>query len=235
MRFLGSACVLALVALAAAGTAEAAKGDKTIRLSLTSFEPSGSFETSQRFLDGTETDGTLTVNGLEFDGDKSVTFFLSGELGITDILGLEVAISRTEFDVDGRGTELIEVRRRGQLISRTETESEVEGSITAMPVMIGLNIHNRFGRGDLFIGPVLGYVFFDSFDLGGTERNADDDQFAYGWNAGFELGLNKSRSLRASFTVRYLKALASVDIEGFEDDTFNVDPFLVNLGLAYGF
>lgn len=237
MKSLGQACVLALLALACSAPAFAAKGDKTIRLGYTVFQPTGTYVTSTTTETGDAENGTTVIDGIDVDGSESSGFFIAGEYGISDILGLEIAVARSEFDIEGNTTRYELVRINGEPAQGypIETESRIEGTLEVIPVMVALNIHYRFGRGDIFIAPVLGYVLYNGFELGTIGNEIDDDTFAYGWNAGFEYGINKSRSLRASFTVRYLKTFAKVNVEGFADDALNVDPFLINFGLAYGF
>ncbi|GAB4223317.1 MAG: hypothetical protein Kow0062_23190 [Acidobacteriota bacterium] len=232
--------ILLAVALGSAPAA-ADKGDKTIRFGASSFRPSGEYSTreSSDVVDQATLRQTITESRLELAGDNATSFFLSGEWEFTDLLGLELALGSVDIDVDGRRQDdvtVLDVRRPpGVIISETSTVTEQRGSLSVQYAMLSLNVHNRFGRFEFHLGPQVGIVRYSDLELNGQALTVDDDVPAFGWTIAAAWGFGESRRWNAYFNVRYIKTLASSEIPGFEDDTFNIDPYIVNLGAAYRF
>lgn len=129
----------------------------------------------------------------------------------------------------------------------------IESSLRMTPVLAGLDFHLTPGRrADLYMGPVLGLVRYDDIELefGGdllegetvpVQRVQTKDGFAWGARLGVDVPLGR-RGAFFTASATYLKA--EVEVEGFDDPeigeaedfgSFDLDPFLAQIGFGYRF
>jgi hypothetical protein len=131
----------------------------------------------------------------------------------------------------------------------------IESSLRMTPVLAGLNIHLTPGRrADLYLGPVVGLVRYDDIEiefrgdfLGGevipVQRVETEDGFAWGARLGVDVPIGR-RGAFFTASATYLKAEVEVDgfddpegedVEDFGSSSFDLDPFLTQIGFGYRF
>lgn len=107
---------------------------------------------------------------------------------------------------------------------------------------VALNIYIVSGNVDLYIGPVIGYIFYDDDlnilvgrDLVPASVSIDDD-VAFGAVLGLDIEFNNSNWFVTS-SIKYLDA--SYDAEVFEGgrpaEEIDFDPLIIRFGLGYRF
>lgn len=249
---LAVACVLAPSALAASE-----KGDWILRFGVQSVDPSGEYDTRSNYSEENvrltlSELGTLeTTQKIRFSGDSDIGYFASLEYRWTDIVGLDLTVSEESSDLSGFvELEQVGVTNRNERVLDRERTRLFDGAIDVRPVSLGINIHHDFGFMELSLGALASYVLFDGFSLDGVEYDVEDD-FGWGWQVGLDFPLGESKWFVA-FSVRYIKVTADVTVtefpvfeedflerpflrEGFEDTTYNHDPYVVRLGAGYRF
>ncbi len=230
-----------LVALFVAAPAMAEKGDKTIRVGVSNFRPSGEYTTreSQEVRDPVFQRLTLTDSEMTLGGDSATSFFVSAEWQFTNILGIELMLGSYDVDMNGQLEERVrefDVRRPpGRLLSDTTTRSRPTGSLSVQVAMVSLYVHNRFDRFELFLGPQVGIVRYSDFVLDGETIDVSDDSPAFGWSVGGIWHLGEAKRWSAFFNVRYIKTLAESEMPNFSDSTVNIDPYIINFGAGFTF
>ena len=260
MRRSGIVCAALLLAglAAPAALAGSEKGDWVLRFGGQTVDPSGEFEsTEKKSEDGirlTPRDfGVVETSGqTRFSGESGFGFFASLEYRWTDLVGIEVALSEESADLSGRSIlEQVATTDRGVIVLERKKTERFDGTIDVRPISLGINVHHDFGFMELTIGALASYVMFDGFEIDGVEYNVDDG-FGWGWQAGFDFPLGAESKWFVAFSVRYIKITADVEItefpafeedfldrpiesEGFRDNTYNHDPYVVRLGAGYRF
>ena len=230
-----------LIAAMIGTPALAAKGDKTIRLAVSNMRPSGEYSTeeSTRVDDPARQEATITDVSLQLEGDSTTSFMLAGEWEFAEVLGLELALGSYDLDVRGRRRDdvtLLDVATPpGRILSETTTTSRPQGSLSMQFAMLAVYVHNRFDHFQFQLGPQLGIVRYSDLSIDGQGVTVDDDVPAFGWTIGASWSFGETRHWNAFVNVRYIKTLARADIPGFADDTFNIDPYIVNIGVGYTF
>lgn len=173
----------------------------------------------------------------------------SGGLG----LGLEYRISpRLGVELDVLYSELKDEITFGFFGEESLT---IESSLRMIPVLAGLNVHLTPGRrADLYLGPVLGLMRYDDVEI---ELRGDilegeavpvqhlktRDGFAWGARLGVDVPIGP-RGAFFTASAAYLKA--EVEMDGFEGDeiddsddfgssSFDLDPFVTQVGFGYRF
>lgn len=104
-------------------------------------------------------------------------------------------------------------------------------SITA-----GANYHflKPESKFDLWGGPFLGLVSFDDARytiFGETEKVKFDDDFVWGLQLGFDIPARKGVAFYGGLRWFSLE----LEVEGFEELDFNLDPLVLNAGISYRF
>lgn len=108
------------------------------------------------------------------------------------------------------------------------------------PVYVGLNLHlTPEGPADLFVGPLLAYVVYSSFDLVADpwflrEYFVTENDWGYGVNAGLDIRLGDGGWLvTAAFKYLVTTLEASPPDEGVGKS--DIDPMIFSVGVGYRF
>ncbi len=159
--------------------------------------------------------GDLVDGGQTTELDEALGFEAAFEFRLSDRLGIEPALNYTSFDLD--------VEEAGF--------PDTTGDTSMFGLMVNLNFH--FGKEDgldFFIGPTIGYSFWDDISLSGFSTSIKtDDEFLYGAVAGLDLPLG-DKGLALNFGLSYL----FVDVSP-PGASIGVDPIQFKAGLSYKF
>ena len=137
------------------------------------------------------------------EGDAELGFDLGYEYRWSDQIGFDAVLAFVDYDLDP-GDE----------------------SVDTMPLVASLLFHvTPDARYDIYVGPSLGFVFYD--DIGSLDT---DNDFALGAKGGIALPL-QAENLSLSFEIRYLRTAVEVE-DAFDID---LDPLTFAGGLAYRF
>lgn len=148
------------------------------------------------------------------EAEEGELLFVDYELPVSDRLGVQFAIEGFETDLalravhDGREVDLETGNTRP--FSRTTSYS---GRIKVFPATVGLLYHPlRRPSADLYLGPVVGWIFSDDADYERPDRGSYNegpvevsDELVYGAVAGIDLPLDHS-GWAFSGSVRYLRS-----------------------------
>jgi outer membrane protein W len=161
--------------------------------------------------------GDLSSSGQTTELDGSTGIHVSAEFRVTDRIGVEPGLGYAKHDID--------VKESG-----FPTLDFGDTKWTALTVNGNFHLL-RERKFDLYVGPTIGYVFWDSINtsLFPTDVSTDDD-FAIGANAGIDVPIGDSPWSFAG-ALRYLKA--DLGVQGGDD--IGVDPMQVKIGLSYSF
>ncbi len=108
------------------------------------------------------------------------------------------------------------------------------------PIYVGLNIHlTPHGTFDAYIGPVLAYVFFSSFDLVTDpwfyrEGFVTENDFGIGANAGLDVRLGGDGWL-LSANFKYLETTLVASPPDESIGRTDIDPMIFSIGVGYRF
>jgi outer membrane protein W len=199
--------VAALAAMLFAGFVPAAwadKGDMRIQFGAASSSPTDD----------------LSEPGETVELDSAVGFQASFEYMATDLIGVEPRISSTGHDVTVEGSGVPEFDL---------------GEIDLLALTANVNFHLRRGaKIDLFVGPTIGYAFWDDLEseIFATSFPADDE-FIYGVNFGLDMPFGEQR-WGFSAGLNYLLTDVSLEGSAVEPD-LGVDPMQLNVGVSYRF
>jgi outer membrane protein W len=161
---------------------------------------------------------------------------LSGEFRISDRLGVEAGIqaaNKSEVRFSFRAPDGANL---GDPLA-----AQPEDNLSFTIVDAALNVYLTSGTLDFYVGPVLGYIFYDdtlNVLVGNLSQPASfeiDDDFAYGAVVGVDIDIADSNCFFTS-SVKYL--VASYDIQIRNDDSsddIDFDPWIVRLGFGYRF
>ncbi len=107
---------------------------------------------------------------------------------------------------------------------------------------LGPNFHvmHEPGRADLYIGPFLGYAFFNgkSYGVLGESHSRDlDDKLGFGLQLGLDLPIHRAASGIWNFHtgLRYMKLSTDVDLGVNGSKSIDVDPLMASAGISYSF
>ncbi|MFN7965054.1 MAG: OmpW family outer membrane protein [Acidobacteriota bacterium] len=189
-----------VVSLVSAALAEGG----VVRFSVLRFSPTGDWQ------------GRLIGETVTVEADSAVGAGLSYELRPTHRWGVETAISLADVDFN------LSVRGAG---------SAKLGSALLLPLTFGLNFHPlpAKSRTDLYVGPMLGWVFWGNLrtDSGDVEA---DSEFTLGAQVGVAIAFSSKSRWSFDAAVQYLRfPLADQSI------SVDVDPFVLRVGLASHF
>lgn len=138
-------------------------------------------------------DDKIEVDGDEIDSsiDSAIGLGLGWEYRFNDRIGLDLNLIYGKHDVEVEGRDFDSTR--------------------FMPVTVGANFHlTPDKKVDLFVGPFIGYAFFDALENDGVRVELDDD-FVYGVNIGVEAPFNDKLAFFGG--LRYFKATADGDLQ----------------------
>ena len=111
--------------------------------------------------------------------------------------------------------------------------------LTITPIYVGANFHLLpEGRFDLYVGPVVAYVFHQSFDLvaglGLRESFSAENRVGVGAALGVDIALGGGRwSLTTA--VRYLDTSLDASPTGGRSGSADINPTIFSLGFGYRF
>jgi len=196
-------------------TAVAGDGPWQLRVAALSMDPTGNTvvveETGERIPYGTD-------NGYGFGID--LEYRASRRLGID--VGVLSASPGVEMSLDAEPLNL-----------------SATSNVTITPLYAALNIHlTPDGPLDLYIGPLVAYVFYQDFSLiagpGLREDFSIRNGFGFGAVLGLDIGLgNAGWSLNTA--IRYLDTtLEATSADGGVGRT-DIDPIIVSIGAGYRF
>lgn len=195
---------------------------------LMAFTPAATAETPKgmvRFvLTSTNPTGEEDVGNESVKGRGSVGIGLTLEYRFTDLVGLE----------------------GGFLFTRTKIESHGQGIVRTknLPFILGLNFHVvRSEKMDFYLGPVVGYAFYDDRVLHGVKVEMDPEM-VYGLNLGLDVPINE-QGWFFSCSFKYLQQKVSADhkYDGVEfmaagsdhNYEFDLNPYIFTAGLGWRF
>ena len=197
--------IVCVVALFVVGFAPAAaeKGDKQISFGILSSMP------TDDLVDVLVT-GTQTT-----ELDSAIGAFADFEFHVTDLIGIEPGVSSVDYDLT--------VIEPGFPI--------VNGDTSLMTVTVNVNFHFKRDNGlDLFVGPTVGYGFWDDIQVDGFPAPfSTDEEFLYGINAGLGYPFGEGGW---GFTAEL--GYLSVDVAPPGGD-IGVSPIQAKVGLSYSF
>jgi len=161
--------------------------------------------------------GDYSESGQTAELDDATGFFASVEFPLTEAFGIEPGLGYAKHDIT---------------VSESGFPNLDFGDTTWTALTVNGNFHlMRESKFDLYVGPTVGYVFWDSIstDVFPDDVPTDDD-FAIGANVGIDLPFGDS-PWAFSGALRYL--MADLGIAGGDD--IGVDPIQLKVGLSYKF
>lgn len=169
--------------------------------------------------------GDETIFDTKVEADSALGFGLAYEYRFTDLYGLEGQLTYSSHDVQIGG--------------------ETAGDTSVMPLTLALNFHlSKNDKVDFYVGPVIGYVFYDDLSLDddwGGEDVKLKNGFAWGVQAGIDVPFNENWAFTAGLT--YLQTTAETDeewgpataVESDRDLELDVNPWVLRAGIALKF
>jgi outer membrane protein W len=230
---------MALVAIGFWSSGWSEGGKSVVRFGGAYVMPSGDLTEPISFGGEDLGDGTM----LSFDGKLTLEPQDSGavtvgyEYRMNELLGFDFVLLNAKSDVDGRlrGTFWINDSNTGELIDTGPLdETEGVGDVTFTPLTVGVNFHlTPRSKLDFFVAPVVGYVLYGDLDLSG-EKIAMEDDFAYGATVGFDIPLGGDHWV-FNGALRYLSTETKPDEPGFEGESLDVSPVVLQVAVGYRF
>lgn len=161
--------------------------------------------------------GDFSEAGQTTELDESTGFFVSAEFPVTEKFGVEPGIGYVKHDIT---------------VDESGFPSLDFGETTWAALTVNGNFHlTPESKFDLYVGPTIGYVFWDSIESDVFMADIEtDDEFAIGGNVGIDLPFGESGWAFAG-ALRYLV----VDLGVANGDGIGVDPIQVKIGLSYSF
>jgi len=218
--------VLAVLMFSAPSMAGADAGDHVLRFSLCYFEPTGSTYT---WLNPEVMPGATSQ--IDTEPTSSFGFAIDYEYRYSDLLGIGVAVARTEAEMEI--SHMVAV----------QYPPHYTGDLTMVPLTLSPQFHLVKSEAlDLYCGPLLGYVFYGELkteDYGrGTNAYSVKNEFTYGALVGLDVPLGSTNWLFTS-SVRYVKTKADIDepYQHVEDMNaqIDIDPIIIQAGIGYTF
>jgi outer membrane protein W len=197
-------------------TASADDGPWQIRLAVVSMNPGG----SSVVVPGTGEE-------FSYDSGSGVGFALDLEYRVSRRLGIDFGVISASPSINAT-------------VGAQPLSVSASGDLRVTPVFAALDIHLISDRRvDVFIGPMLAYVRYNSFDLvagpGLREEFEGGSDFAVGGVLGLDVGLGGGGwSLNAA--IRYLDTtLETSPNEGGDVGVTDIDPTIFSIGVGYRF
>jgi hypothetical protein len=169
--------------------------------------------------------------------DETFGLALSTEYRFSETVGLEVGVQ-----AGNESTVRFKIMDPEGAILDDPIDGHPEDDLGFTILDAALNIYITSGTVDLYIGPVIGYIFYDNDlnilvgrDLLPASVKIDDD-VAFGAVLGLDIDFSNSDWFFTS-SIKYLDA--SYDAEVFEGgrpaEEIDFDPLIIRLGLGYRF
>jgi outer membrane protein len=217
---LATLCVLAVSGLPAA--AQADKAGFNLRLNGTLTDPKRTNASGDLVRVEAITAESL---GLALSGEFRISRLLGVEVGVQGLNNSEVRLSSTDPSGRNLGDELADQPR---------------DDLSYTLVDAALNVYLSSGMVDFYVGPVLGYIFYDDLDVlvGNLSVPATieiDDDVAFGAVLGMDIDISDSDCFFTS-SLKYL--WASYDAQNRLDGSsqeVDLNPWIVRVGFGYRF
>lgn len=197
------------------------KGLAVAALVLLLFSPAWADQGDKRIqfglLDNAPTDELVSA-GQTSELDDAIGYQVSFEYMVTNLIGVEPAISSAKSDV---------------MVREAGFPDLTLGEIDFFTLMANVNFHLlRDKRTDLFVGPTIGYTFWGDLqsDLFLQDFSADGE-FVYGFNMGVNVPLGESRW---GFVGGIDYLLSELTLEGTTQEV-GVNPTQIKVGASYKF
>lgn len=173
----------------------------------------------------TSPNDNISIDGDDVDSkiDSALGLGLGWEYRFNDRIGLDLNWFYGKHDVSLQGRKF--------------------DSTKFMPVTVGANFHLTPDKQvDLFVGPVVGYVFYSDLQNGNTKVELDND-IVYGVNVGVEYPFKDKIAFFGS--VKYLKASSDgtlkvpeevptrVNLVTVANPEVDVDPLVLQVGVSF--
>lgn len=112
--------------------------------------------------------------------------------------------------------------------------------VTVRPITAGLNVHlTPDSRVDLYLGPLLAYVVYDSFEVsvgrGVTQSIATENDLGFGANLGLDVHLGRGGHWSLVGTFKYIDTTLEATPPDSPPGSTDFDPTIVGFGVAYRF
>lgn len=151
------------------------------------------------------------VDGTTVEAADVVGWELGAEWKPTNLLGIELAYLYANPDIEALGTTV--------------------GDVTLQPIFLSANFHLvRTKLLTFWVGPTASYANWGNLELSDGSSVQTDSEFAYGASTGVNISLFKLMALQVG--ARWQKLQVADSATG---ESVDVDPFFVNLGLAFRF
>lgn len=201
-RALAIVLVVAFLVSGVAFSGAAEKGDKQLRFGLLYSMP------TDDYVDG------FDVTEL----DASLGFQAAFEFRVTDRIGIEPGLQSVSYDLSIEDV-------NGLL-------PDIEGDTDMLGLTANVNFHFERDSGlDLWVGPTVGYAFWD--DIGGSGFVVPvptDDEFIFGANFGLDVPIGEGAwGFNAGFSYLFF------DIADSDGDSIGVSPMQLRAGATYSF
>jgi outer membrane protein W len=230
--------VVAIFATAVALPAQAADHRNVIRFGLSWVSPTGDLTTDGFFVEPIDDATRLEFTGdLTVEPDAALGLHGSWEWRFSDRFGLELGLVGADHDVEGRLTGVARVIRNADnaiLDEMMVDETEDIAEIQVTPWVFGALAHlTPEARVDVWIGIDLAYVMYDDLEIDG-ESVPMDDELTGGAVVGLDVPLGDG-AWAVSGAIRYIATEAEPSDSGPDAEAVGVDPWIVQVGLAYRF
>ncbi len=112
--------------------------------------------------------------------------------------------------------------------------------VTMTPISAGLNVHlTPDSRFDVYIGPLLAYVVYDSFTLtagpGLSESFSSENDVGFGANLGVDVGLDSKGRWAFNASIKYIDTTLEAKPSDGDAGRTDFDPTIFGFGFGYRF
>ena len=115
-----------------------------------------------------------------------------------------------------------------------------DAGVTMTPITAGLNVHlTPDSRFDIYVGPLLAYVVYDSFTLsagpGLSESFSSENDVGFGANIGVDVGLDKQGRWTFNASLKYIDTTLEASPSDGSPGKTDFDPTIFGVGFGYRF
>ena len=230
--------VLLVCVVAGGGSIWAAGRDNVVRFGIVWISPTGGLTTNGFFVEPVDDETRIEFQGdLTLEPDDAFGAAISYERRLTDLIGVEIGFFGAKHDLSGRLAGVLQLIRNVDNVVLDEVafdETDRIGDIMVTPWTAGVNFHVAPAeRVDVYLGPYLAYVLYGDLDIEG-ETIPIDGQFTFGVVAGIDLPFQGSRWM-FNASGRYLQTQAQPSESGPDAMALDVDPYVLQAGIAFRF
>jgi outer membrane protein W len=230
-KSLGIAALALVLLVTATVPATAQAPDRIVRVGGVYLNPLG------------ESEEERDLYALTLEADTAVAPFVEFEFSISPSTGLAISASTVTLDIEGVYRE--QISTGNPLDPFREETLDTTGELDATPITLGLHYHlSQRDDLDFYIGGQLAYVLFDDLELDqeslldkriGQRVFPLEDDFAWGALIGVDWKVGDSENWVISGAAQYLPFAAEVDQPGADNNEYDIDPWMVRLGVGYSF